>query len=87
MTAGYDNNSTHRPAAVSSGEMVPTSSSTFESGRGKCVSVLANRTKAHAQIVGLRAMMIQPAKLNVQQFPAEKQSQLQPPVAERGKLA
>jgi len=39
---------------------------------------------AHAQIVGLRAMMIRPAKL---QFPVEKWSQLQPLVAEPGKLA
>jgi len=56
--------------------MVPASSSTFESGQGKCLNVLANRTKARVQIIGLWAMIIQPAKLKVQQFPAVKQSQL-----------
>jgi len=50
ITTVSDDDLIHRLVAVSSGVMVPASSSTFQSGQGKCFSALA---KALAQIIGL----------------------------------
>jgi len=43
-----------------------------QSGQGKRLSTLVNRTKAHAHIVRLWAVTIRPAQWKVQQFPTEK---------------